>query len=674
MPKEIAPKRAPSIRDHAHRAALVHQVIASLSPGEILSYSSISQWTSPEGIKGRSLYENLKRFGFWSKEALEGLLQDHGFLETTVPFGKKVEQFIDGNRTVVGTLLAEFLGDLEKMGQAEFGPRDLVRWESSEGRSGATISTWVYTNGGFRESNIRSLLEEVDQAALLDDHPLDVKEKRDWTLKKVRALMKGFLGSLKREETWNISRFRRFSKDTLSAESWLRRHYGIITPKLIAKVLNDDSLLDRNPFEKPNEWTKKLIFIYLRQFIKDPSLPGAWGPKKVWNWQAPDGTNGQSVCQAMRRFYGDNSGRIDWESAIAEAALELSEHPFEYREINVWDDDRVDTLMGEFLRDHPVGQELAPKDLLAWIANDGTTGPQVHNHLCRSQSKPEGRIDWGQVLARQPDDLRSDHPFRPRELWTLEREQQYFDDFLHGLPENHSWSPTTLDNYHPPDEARGDAFHAHLTTKYRDPEGGVDWLYILVNVVPEKYWERNPFKPLKPWTLKREQQYFDDFLGRLPENHSWSPTTLHNYHPPDEARGDAFYKHLKIKYRDPEGGVDWLYILINVVPEKYRERNPFIYNGRDFWKERDATASASRGDVGIDSYGRGVIDESTQTAEEERIEREELEAYHAQRQKIRHALKSLDETERRLLTNYQKGEDVDMTLLSHIMQRLKQLI
>ena len=585
--------RAPSIRDDAHRAALLYERISTLKIEEPISYASFEKWVSKEGIKGRTFYENLKRLGFWSEQGMVELLREHGFIEVCIPFMSKVDQFINGNRAVVGKLLAEFLGELIREEKKDFGPKDLDKWKSKEGRSGLTLRNWVYNHGGFNHENIESLLAEVGEAALLAICPVSIQEKGKWNWGNVSQELKDYVRKLTAGESWTLNKFEASDKKKRGPiVGWIERQDQKMNPEWMAKLFEgEESLLKSNPFEQKRFWNKPMLWKYIHEFLEKWPIGKVWSAKRIWEWEkSKDGTKGVTIYAAVQRLYGDGGGRINWRKMIADAGVDLVKYPFEYREVNFWES-KIDDVFGEFLKDHPVGKTLAPKDLLVWIAEDGTTGAQLHDHLCKKRLKEEGGIDWDWVLKRQPESLRKEHPFEKREYWTEERETLYLSQFLDQLEEGMNWSYRTLSLYKP---KRG-------------------------------------------------------------------------------TKGISFYSRISEKYRTPDNKVDWLYILLKLVPEKYLERNPFTYRGVDFWKGRSASRSNSREDIGTANFGRGVIDESARDAEVQQIDEEEVEEYHSKRQLIRAAIRQLSEDERELLVAYQKGEEVEVDEVNRVLQKLRDL-
>lgn len=499
--------------------------IQSLPDGKSWIPKDLCRWEY-KGMKGQTFFTRMsKRIGQMSKEAIINIIGGSALADTLLKRNPLIVQIT--NVLQAKEYLTQFLETLED--EEEWYAEDLRVWRSTKTPKGGSVWTWITLKfKGFDEDIVRKVLDK-DAERLLKRNPYIERDAK--TIKEVRESFIEFLGSLKEGEPWEIGNNLRKWKDKNgymghSLENRLRQlsDNRDLDTEILKTFLGKDHehLLTNHPLEKEEkhhysiEDAKKTMLEFLKS-LKENEI---WSPKTLQKW----GNLGHSLYDWLTRHFRDQNNNPDWKTIVDQFV------PAEYKQRNSFKRERIiyktSKLTGEtrdrllrFLGSLPKGTTWTPKTLDAWSTeNNPRNGHSLYQWLSRNIRDKTG-IDWQRILReiKSRKHLRR-NPFEKELVITSEKiAKNLLIEFLESLPEGQPWSPIALEKWGTKENPRiGDNLRVWLGRNCRHG-GDIDWIYILIKIIPQKFLRRNPFHHRTKEFLEERRRTKHGYTKRGPD-------------------------------------------------------------------------------------------------------------------------------------------------------------
>lgn len=313
--------------------------------------------------------------------------------------------------------------------------------------------------------------------------------------KSSRGLLKDFLQNLKEGESWDIKKLCGWKIDGINIGSRLyeriRNLVGFWDQGIVMLILGEEGkkLLQRNPFKKQRNKNKIKNPYVARHYLETylTSLPDGetWSHKAFFNWKNPhDGIKGSSVIDHLAQ-----EGQKFTEPAVRAALGEdadslLSRNPFTERPRRLTSAKKAKAALLEFLGGLPEGEEWSFYSMFdIWESKNGVKGKTLYGWIyLHFGSSDETAVRA--VLSEDADSALQRNPFK--KITGEESATRGLKTFLDSLPEGKGWSPKDFDLCRPSNYA--------WIRKNITRDDTIDWLYVLIKMVPLEDLRRHPFR------------------------------------------------------------------------------------------------------------------------------------------------------------------------------------
>lgn len=313
--------------------------------------------------------------------------------------------------------------------------------------------------------------------------------------KSSRELLKDFLQNLKEGESWSLKELREWEIDGVNAGDRLyeriRNLIGFWDQGIIMLILGEEGekLLQRNPFKKQRNKNKiknpYVACLYLRMYLASMPAGKTWSHKTFFNWKNPhDGIKGESVIDHLAQ-----EGQKFTEAAVraalgADADSLLLRNPFTERPRRLTSAKKAKAALLEFLGGLPEGEEWSFFSMFdIWESKSGVKGKTLYGWIyIHFGSSDEAAVRA--VLGEDADSALSRNPFK--KITGEESATKGLKTFLDSLPERESWSPENFNLRYPSNYSW---IQRNITYN-----GTIDWLYVLIKMVPLEYLRQHPFR------------------------------------------------------------------------------------------------------------------------------------------------------------------------------------
>lgn len=329
---------------------------------------------------------------------------------------------------------------------------------------------------GFEESVSRPSKGGCRPAReLLRDFLLQLPEGKPWSVKELKDWKCG-------DDTGYELYFRIYNKVGWSIDS-------------VKTIIGDESgdLLMRNPFER--KLTKKINGLedarrYLTEFLRSLLEGKTWSVIDLTTWN-----NEEMSGETLRAWIGNHYENFN----LSNIRKILGKNAFKILERNpfkpVWEiRSRADAKrrLIQYLETISEGQAWTPSTLQKWSNADGSGGAALYSWIDRNMSNGFNTENVRDLLGSHADTVLVRNPLEHREekIKTIEDAKRYLIEFLKSLSEGERWTPARLINW------KGNVVGATLylyIRKHVRHNDVVDWVYVLVNLIPPEYLTRNPF-------------------------------------------------------------------------------------------------------------------------------------------------------------------------------------
>lgn len=475
-------------------------------------------------------------------------------------------------------------------------PKDLCRWDY-KGMRGQTFFTRITKRIGqvSKEAIINIIGNQILAAALLRKNPLIIQIT---TVLQAKEYLTQFLGTLDDKEEWYAEDLRAWKSTQTpkgtSIWNWIRTKFKRFDEDIVKKVLDKDAdrLLKRNPYRERDTKTIEEVKEYFVEFLGSLKEDEPWEIKNnLRKWKSKNGYTGCALENRLRKL--SNSGDLDIET------------------------------------------------LKSFLGKD-------HEHL----------------LTKHPLERQK------RIHYSTEDAKKTMTEFLKSLKENKTWSPKTLQKWGNLGHSLYDWLRKHFRTKDNTP----DWDTIIANFVPKEFLEKHPFR--KTFASTHEvSEALKEFLDSLKKGQRWSPKRLALWGTKeDPSMGNRIYYWIRANIRY-NGEVDWLWVLIKLVPIEYFRRNMFTHRYNEAIKDlEDRRVTQNRIDISDLNYGLGVRDQSQLDPEEEALLDEEVIGREINLIDLRLNIALLGQEDRSIIEAFMNEEDVDSAKLGQIIEKLQTAI
>ncbi len=558
---------------------ILKEFLESLSEGESWDLAKLSRWTKDGDNIGSKLHARVRAIvGRWTEESVREILDNEAdVLLKRNPFEKEEKRIRDW--CTVRHYLIEYLKTLNE-GQS-WSPETLWQWEFPDGVHGFSLIMWVSNNtdeGRFSLSIVSDLLgSKADE--YLRRNPFERKEYRVPDIEAARRYLLEFLEQLSEGESWSWARFDEWtSPDGVRGRSvcmWIYNDLGGFDEAKIREVLGESAaeLFAKHPFEKQEKKITdvKIAKCYLLEFMASLSEGVLWSSTTLQATASigADGIKGGTLYMWILTNYPADGGGIDEKSIRTvlgdSAGFVLARNPFEVlKEDRLTSRETARHYLVLFLRSLAEGAAWSPNTLQQHgEVSDNVYGYSIYSWIARNEAGGFCRNSVVSILGNEAELLLARNPFEHeiRRINTLEDAKKYLLLFLDSLPEGKLWSPSYLMDYGSigDDGPTGDNLYCWLQGNICR-EGTIDWLYILMGVLPHEYLEKHPFEKQekKITDVKIAKHYLLEFMAALLPDTSWSCSTLKDAVciGQDEIKGNTLYEWLLNNYRAEGGGVN----------------------------------------------------------------------------------------------------------------------
>lgn len=614
----------PTSDDSKSSREILKEFLKSLKDGEEWNVKKLSIWE----VDGDNVGSRLKTrigavVGRWNLDVVRIILGDdaNALLERN-PFERlewRIETIYDARR-----YLREYLTGLPE--GVPWSYTTLCEWKSSDGAEGITLAQQIPKKAkcsGLTEDAVRNALgKEAD--ALLARNPFTKRILRLTSKPAAKAALLDFMSGLSEGEIWSIHP----KLDTwLSADGiggsdlykWVLRNFGDFNESTIKELLGEDAdkALRRNPFTKNEVKNKDAESVrgYLMAFFDEMGGGKAWCVSDLQKYGqiGADGPKGAAVESWIRRNSDGNFNLANLVAVLGEVAESvLRRNPFEVRHVNrVVNAEVAAKYLTQFIGSWPQDTSWSPNDLQQYgEIGDGIYGYSVYDWICRNCTDGFEESSLRVLLGDVADNILARAPFERRlvyKILSLEDFRKFFLVFLDSLRGEKYWSPNTLIQFKTRNDnmPNGRAIYSWIRRNITH-DGTIDWLYILIELIPHEYLKKHPFR----------HRYLGEVsvksLAGCPKRQAVTPReevkwptveyALHSSAPDPEklllAKEqvelmmlrrqfiDEIYKYMEIDewilmnrfYNGEDIGDDKLLYLMGRVREIFMEHRPYLFN------------------------------------------------------------------------------------------------
>ena len=180
--------------------------------------------------------------------------------------------------------------------------------------------------------------------------------------------------------------------------------------------------------------------------------------------------------------------------------------------------------------------------------------------------------------------------------------------------------------------------------------------------------EEHKWRNRELWTDKRISNSFSSFFNFIEERKMpyWSPVMIYNHEP-------LLYGFLIRNFRF-ENRPDWLYILLNFIPEKQVNCFRFYKVNFTYLNRKSEAMHSSLEQLDQDNYYRGLFDEHSQSPEELLLEKEDVnsvqDVYSTNRDVLNFAISFLSDNEKIIIERFYNEEGELGEEMSVIIKKL----
>ncbi|MBN2087168.1 hypothetical protein JW758_02370 [Candidatus Peregrinibacteria bacterium] len=337
-----------------------------------------------------------------------------------------------------------------------------------------------------------------------------------------KEVLESFLAELKEGQSWSSTNIRKWEsrlgnqkKTTNNGQKLYSKVSSTIcwSEESVRYILKEkaDQLLERNPYEtKKREITcERDARIHLLKFLKTLPEGQTWNPKKLMEadrntylWMNKYATKG-ITSEYIEELLGED------------AEVLLKKNPFERLKRTITSKTKAHNYLVELYMSQPEGKRVSVKTINSWTAQDGTRGHSIINFIKRNISGEITEESLRELLGKSADEVLRRNPFEKLNNPSLEKIKELLSEFFDRLPNGTPWSPQTLHSFRSEktDSRINLCEWIYRNIKY---QGKVDWLYVLVEMVPSSRLMTNPF-----------YRYNADFLDN--RNHKTVPRNKKKY-------------------------------------------------------------------------------------------------------------------------------------------------
>lgn len=498
-------------------------------------------------------------------------------------------------------ILKNFLDSLDD-GQSWISA-DLMRWTEGGQKYGQLLYNRVATNIGWNLEVVRTILGDND-GNLLARNPYAKQEKRVRNRYDARRYLREFLADLPENEGWNAEKLYGWqASDGLNGASvlqWVRPNFGgVFNLDIVRQILGAraDELLAQHPFTRKETYLRneKDAKKYLIEFLNTLSVGLSWSNADLVDWTSESGVKGHVLYNWILRRFNRFDGVVLRDFLESEGEVLLANNPFVPRKENyITSKEKAKEYLMMLLDALPNGEEWSSATLQLYgkICTNGPTGSAVYSWILLNCVEIEGEGVTERairvILGSDADTVLAGHPFVPRKIDRIidrVKAKYYLILFMEALDAGESWSPNTIQLYgHVADGVFGYSIYDWIA---RNEEKGFnkDGLCAILGEDADRLLREHPFEFAQVRiinTLQDVKKYLLQFLELLPEGMAWSPSTLINFGVIGEngPTGLSVYSWVLRNIRD-NNKIDWLYVLIKMVPIEVLKLHPFVHRTRE---------------------------------------------------------------------------------------------
>ncbi len=428
-----------------------------------------------------------------------------------------------------------------------------------------------------------------------------------------------------------------------------------------------ESRLRRNPFVPERRIllaSRHDVEKYLYEFLQ-LKAGQEWAVTDLLNWKSEDGLARGDTLHARLRTFGSS-----FEHSLAEIcsspklSAALGKTSFRPRQ-HMTNIDQCREHLRRFLAFLPEDETWSPRKLQEWPGVDGgPAGSTVFSWINRN----EGCLDrdfLGRLLGEDAPTLLLRNPFTRREriISSPSDAKNCLTAFL-GTLEDGSWSIGQLAVW----DAEGWNGWNLLCWLRRHYGGSTSQNITAVLGDDANILVRKPLKG-REQILALRQTHLLNFLATLPPGQSWSPSTL-------ETHERALYRWILANIRH-EDEVDWLYVLVKLIPADILVQHPFRRFGRSILSSsthvnRSASGPFTTSTEEVD-WGRFAATEGSDP-EQELIALETGQEEDGMIEGLRSVISLLSEDEKRLVEDFYADRPVDEDQFSSVLAKLREFL
>ncbi len=499
-----------------------------------------------------------------------------------------------------------------------------------------------------------------------------------------RDFLHSFLLSLEEGEEWSVEKLKKWQCNQTTGAQYYYRLRQICGWNLdvVKAILGKDAnaLLERNPCTtsfKPFVLTSPVIARkYLVKYLQSLADGEKWSCDTLRLWESSNGVNGNALYYWLLRNLKGVVNKDTIRAFLGERfAVHLDTHPYDALEKKLRNKNDVKKYLLEFLESLPDGTTWNSRSLDAWISADGFRGINIRFWVANNVDGGFSEQNIKGILEEKADKILSEHPIdiQKREILSTEDAKKYLLEFLGTLKEGENWTPIRLRRWQSADGISGENIYRWIQKNTTDGFSKTSLRLVLKDKVEILDMHSLEKKEDIVTTLDYVTQYLIEFLEKLGDSKKWSARHLRQWTNSDGVSGENVYNWIARHIKNSAGEIDWIFILIKIIPEKYLTRNPFVYEKKLFFPSTQHFDTLAV-DIDTLNLGRGIPDPLSRTPESILIAAEQLQRTQEKLDLLDKTVRTMTEEDQRVIKRFLDEEEVPKEELLPVFERIKKNI